>query len=443
MILNDRAYLLLLFIMLSFGLAAQPMVRQVKISEGDSTHFLLYGYDANGKVTYERRQIEADRKLVNVEQTEWLSLGDTLQLQRKSVWKEGKWQAVHLISTRYHGGKLVVENHSTITNQIENVYKSKLLSLTAAGDEYHYFQLKNNQLQRTKMVSLLRAGNGSFSEVQFFYEADTLFSKLTTTQLKDSIGRTDSILTEYHVFSDNTTERTLTRLFYHNNDTLVHTQLTRTWNQPAAVWENDSKIEYFYTPEGSIALEVYANFREMRWIPAHRYVYSYNPEGVLSEKILYASIYRQWRKLSTINYSDLMEGFPRMVQSTYNFWGGTTGKAVSTDLEFYFNGSIVVRRAHTVQIEYLIHSAVDPAESNSDQKLVVFPNPSNGILFMGEPTSLIRSWELYDLQGRRILSTVANYPVNNIDISTVPAGMYLLRLIDSSNQLHQQKITKY
>ena len=129
------------------------------------------------------------------------------------------------------------------------VLQQQLSPLYSGGDEYHYFQLKNNQLQRTKMVNWLRSINGSFSEVQFFYEADTVFAKLTTTQLKDSIGRIDSILTEYHVFSGNTTERTLTRLFYYNHDTLVHTQLTRFWNQPAAVWENNSKIEYFYTPE--------------------------------------------------------------------------------------------------------------------------------------------------------------------------------------------------
>lgn len=422
---------------------SQPKVRQLKISEGYLTHYYLYTYDANGKIIYERKQLENNGIRTNVEQTEWLTLGDTVALQRKWLWVDGAWKATHQIKSRYLDSRLLAEEHANLNNGQETVYR-KMIRLTSVPEE-EFYGLVGNELVLTQKTRTLAENANRKKVIQNYYSVGSVHSPTATTStsyVMDSRGRIDSVLTEIAP-PGMEPEKYLTRHFYRGNDTLPVSIQVRKWNPLAYVWENQSRTRYEYSGNGRLLEEVYEYFREMRWIATHRYVYSYYPEGVLQEKTIYGSIYRQWRKLSTISYDDVAEGFPRNVRSTFNFWGGTTGSDAITDIPFYFNGSQVLKRASSVGIEYLMPSKVDDVSVDDDVKVVLFPNPSDGLLFMTEPNRLIRMWEVYDMQGRRLLHYQPSFPVNRIDISILPAGMYLIRLLDSENQYHKQKITKY
>ena len=428
---------------LTFLVVAQPMVRHLKISEGYTTHFYLYTYDSKGQIIYERKQLETNGQLTNVEQTEWLMLGDTVGLQRKWLWTNGEWKVVHQIKSRYNNFQKTVEEYANLNENNETVYK-RIIRHNFTSD-YDYYGLIGNELKLLQTIRTLPEGNTRKKVFQNYYSG---YSGLTptaasiTTYSFDQAGRTDSILIEVAP-PGYSQEQYLVRMFYNGNDTLPRVIQVRKWNPLSYVWDNQSRTSYRYLPDGNLAEEVYEYFREMRWIATHRYAYIYYPEGVLQEKTIYGSIYRQWRRLSTIEYRNLTGGYPRTINSTFNFWGGTTGSDAITDIPFYFNGSSVVKRASSVEIEYQFASQVDNPQDGDEREVVVYPNPTNGLLFMAESHLLIKSWEVYDMQGRRMHYQQPGYPVNRIDISSYPAGMYLIRIMDSENHYHMQKITKY
>jgi hypothetical protein len=425
---------------------AQPVVQQVKISRGDVTELYLYSYDPSGALVYERKQVNENGQLTNKMQTEWLSMADTLHLQRQWMWKDGKWNVSHLIRTRSRDGRWFSQERILIDDDgMEQVYlRNELVSTMPDLVVQHEFNRVNNQLVLTRVIQKKMEQDRVVREVQQYFAADTVYATYSTSSSVDSLGRVDSLLIEIHSHDTGKTEKYKTRRFYNSADTLVAIELNRRWNALAEVWENQTRTEYRYYPDGQLAEEQYAYFGEMRWVFTHRYLYEYYPEdGVLRSKGVYRTIYRQWRKMSTISYDNLSEGYPRLVHSTYNFWGGTTGSDATTDIAFYFNGQSMIRKGHSVEIEYRIPNVIVELPNERNRAAVVYPNPSDGLLFMIDQGITLRSWEVFDMQGRLISSLRPDYPVNRIDITSIPVGMYLLRIIDSTNKLHIQKITKY
>lgn len=428
---------------LSTMAVTQPKVHQIKISEGFTTHFYLYTYDSNGQLIYERKQIDTNSQRTNVEQTEWLMLGDTVGLQRKWTWNNGEWKVVHQIKSRFTNSIKTSEEFAHLNDGLESVYKRMIRH--NSNPDYDFYGLAGNEL---KLIQTVRTNQETATRKKVNHTYFSGYSGLiptassSTTYVTDSLGRTDSILSEFAAPGQES-EKYLIRTFYTGTDTIPSVIQVRRWNPLTYIWENQSRTSYKYTPEGKLAEELYEYFREMRWIATHRYSYSYYPEGVLQEKTIFGSIYRQWRRLSTIEYGNISEGYPRTVRSAYNFWGGTTGSDAITDIPYYFNGLSVSKKASAIEIEYLSPSKVEIPMNDDSPKVVLYPNPSNGLLFMAESHLLIRSWEVYDMQGRRLQQFQPDYPSNRIDISTYPAGMYLIRLVDSENQYRMQKITKY
>lgn len=425
------------------GVSAQPVVRQVTVSDRDATHYYVYSYDSAGKVIFERKQTEENGIRKNIEQTEWLANGDTLKLQRLWKWKEGNWEIAHLIRTRFQNNLPVSEEHLDIENTLEKLYRRMEVKVINGQLQRHYFKREGDHLNLYKVVSLNNDESGAVIEKQFYFSSGVPTGSLITRSVRDSLGRLDSVMVESPQSIYTQQETTLTTFFYDSTSNRLLSQVSRKMHPYTAVWENEQRIDYRYWPDDQLRDETYSYFRELRWLATHRYSYDYYPDGVLKEKILSGSIYRQWRKLSTVSYTDLSQGYPRSVRSTYNFWGGTTGSSVSADLNFYFNGVQRIRRAHAVDIEYQTPSDVEEVIANVAASNFVYPNPTDGILFMREATEWINSWEIYDLQGRKLLSQYyQSMPMNRIDISALSSGIYLLRVLTTDQKLYMQKITK-
>ncbi|MBK7524614.1 MAG: T9SS type A sorting domain-containing protein [Saprospiraceae bacterium] len=59
-----------------------------------------------------------------------------------------------------------------------------------------------------------------------------------------------------------------------------------------------------------------------------------------------------------------------------------------------------------------------------------FPNPANEILNIQSNTTEIKFLEIYHIAGHKILETNKN----EIDIKTLPPGMYLVRIMDKNQK---------
>ena len=60
--------------------------------------------------------------------------------------------------------------------------------------------------------------------------------------------------------------------------------------------------------------------------------------------------------------------------------------------------------------------------------LTIAPNPTSGIIRLGELLTEPTDWEVNDLTGRRLLSGRLQTGEGQISIAALPGGMYLLRV---------------
>lgn len=73
-------------------------------------------------------------------------------------------------------------------------------------------------------------------------------------------------------------------------------------------------------------------------------------------------------------------------------------------------------------------------------KFVIYPNPTNGILYFYTENNPISSVEIYNDMGKKILEV--NTDTASIDISNLNAGVYFCRMMTSDNIVEFQKIIK-
>lgn len=75
-----------------------------------------------------------------------------------------------------------------------------------------------------------------------------------------------------------------------------------------------------------------------------------------------------------------------------------------------------------------------------NQKIVLFPNPTEGIFSIQSNKSIIKSVELYDTVGKKVEHFKSNF--NYVDIKNLNSGIYFCKIIDTENKINYQKIIK-
>ena len=81
----------------------------------------------------------------------------------------------------------------------------------------------------------------------------------------------------------------------------------------------------------------------------------------------------------------------------------------------------------------------------NDATLTVYPNPTNDLLFVELAGAEIANIVLYDLQGRvveTLRATSLQGATTTINLKSVPAGVYVLRVTDENNHTYHQRIIK-
>ena len=112
----------------------------------------------------------------------------------------------------------------------------------------------------------------------------------------------------------------------------------------------------------------------------------------------------------------------------------------NTDYSIQFWVDAVLSRAAGPDYEITLTSEQTLSLENYHlDQLAVVPNPTtNGIHIKNLNTSLIQSVELFSIEGKQVLTTKENY----IDLSNFDAGLYLLKITDSSNKSKIKKVVK-
>ncbi len=84
----------------------------------------------------------------------------------------------------------------------------------------------------------------------------------------------------------------------------------------------------------------------------------------------------------------------------------------------------------------------DIFDKQNNSNLKIYPNPTKGILFIENNSFEINEIEIYDLYGKLILKKEIRNIKENINLTSLPAGVYFLG-IKNENSYYLQKIIKY
>lgn len=386
----------------------------------------------------EIKQLYEGGLYVPLTKTEWIYSGTVPVQQRSCKWMSGKWVALNMIDLEFEGARKKREILYAYPNGFQTAIMSEI---------YHY---QTDKLSRILTYAGRPESGDIIKEINFTYNnVDSLELKelwvfqadanlyITTRLTYNELGMNDSVITKTHDQSG-LIEANLSLQFYDNQQRMT-VQIQKKLNLFSGRWENKAKTEFEYDSTGRINNEYLYGNSGMFWSPNTRFEYLYDSFENLKQKSVYQAIYRQWRKIFTVDYSNIFNKKPSLMESTYNFWGGNTGDPVTSIIPFYFNDDLVLMRAQKIELKYIY----DPTylSQNHENRLHVYPNPSSGIFYVNTQHQQIESWEVFNLKGMMIKKERNTFHTGMIDLTGLPEGAYLLRVLTADKQVLNQKVT--
>lgn len=113
---------------------------------------------------------------------------------------------------------------------------------------------------------------------------------------------------------------------------------------------------------------------------------------------------------------------------TYTITGQTPGATINYAVKFAFAGGLAVTR----YVSYVVGSSCSlSVDSSSDLMQFTFPNPTNNFVIISSNLTIDKV-EIFNLFGNRVINCDAN--TNNIDISSLSKGIYLLTVYSGSQK---------
>lgn len=419
------------------------LVREIVAHENDSVFRYSYFFDDNKNKVVENKYYVSDNNVsYPLLRTEWIYETTNCVQVRKQKWQEGNWETIYLIESEYLNNikqkeKYIAVNkkteriEKTIVNRYENGKLSHVDNNRGAEADHIIEQSAGYSYDNSDRVLSMQidAGPGSGNQLQqnFQYE----YNKIT--------GKLDSLLYQEKK-QGAITDQQLSLFYYDKDNGNLLSQVQKKWNQNTSKWESYSKSEFAYNINGKLVEEIYSSFSGYFWNSIMRYVYNYDNRGLLQSKIMYQPIYRQWRKMYTIEYSNIENDQPNLMESKYNFWGGNTGEYVNNFIPYYFNGEISIMEANRLELKYTTDITVVTNSSFDTGWLKIYPNPSNGVFYINTQNYYIESWEVFNVNGIRLKGDVNHFRTGVVDLAEFPDGIYMIKATTNDNQILKQKI---
>lgn len=80
---------------------------------------------------------------------------------------------------------------------------------------------------------------------------------------------------------------------------------------------------------------------------------------------------------------------------------------------------------------------------NTLDKVQIYPNPvTSGKIYINAETNSVKAIELYDMLGKRILTTEMNGYQKELNVSNLKAGVYILKLSEKNNSITRKIVIK-
>ena len=421
------------------------LITQLKVIDNDTTFRFLYYYDSNNNKVLETKYYLNDNLWVKMSQTEWLYNNNKCEIQRERVFISNDWETIYEINYTYEDEKLISESHFKFVNEMSEQYK--ILQFNYEGSKLktkkEFYNIngqlilkqiiennyENNLLASTsiKKISSIQA---EAAEYRFNFEYNAAGDLKTETMEEKS--------------PDNIWKNVEKVNWYYNNSEKVSSQRTKKWNSFINVWENYAMINYEYNDNKQIITEIYYKWSSMFWERTIQYLNEFNSNGSLLSTTSMLPIYRKWRTISSINYSDFLNNKANKMETVLSFWGGNSGDKISANIPFQFNNDIDIKKGNQIIISYekVDNTDISTFSILKGMNIKVYPNPSEDFFYFNPEDYNVTSWTVCDLKGQVIIENNNNVRSGIIDLTNATKGIYILKVMMPEKVLTQKIIKK-
>ena len=420
---------------------ANQLITELKVFGNDTTFRYVFLYNEAGKKTLETKYFVQGNLWVRLSQVEWLYNAGICTNQIERIWKDSDWKNSYKIDFLYVNGVFDSEVHSVYTDGSENPFKKFVCeysgsTLTSKKEFSYTNNTWNTNLQtdykyspESKVDSLLISA----------YKSGNVVQQFRMKNFYNSVGLLSSQLETVKDPANNWVNSQLINWFYTPSSTNIMSERTKKWNSEYGLWENYQRTDYEYNSANKLISETYQYWKTMFWQSDLRYDYMYDINGNEIKKTVSQPIYNQWRSLISINYSDFNENKSNLMESKYEFWGGNTGELVTSFIPYDFNNELAIQKGKKLVISYsAVSDTITSPPSVKVHSIKIYPNPSDGIYYFNMEEYAVQSWIITDLSGRIVKSHSQSVSSGVIDITEVPKGMYVLKVMTKDGQLTQK-----
>lgn len=435
--------ILLLFNSLYTSSQNSNLVTQLKVFDTDTTFRYYYFYDSNNNKALEIKYFFEDNQWKRLNQTEWIYNDNKCITQREKIYKNSDWVINYEINYTYADGLLISERHSKFLNGMEQDYK-----LTTLIYDNNLVTLRRDFIYESNKWLLTKVTENVYQNES---PETTIIKKIGITPTENQDLKLsfeyypNGMLMAQTLTIKNTENEWINQqktVWYYTSTGKVSSQRTKNWNANLSKWENESMIEYSYNGDGSFATETYYYWKSMFWERVIKYNYLYN-NGNLTKKLMQMPIYRQWRDFSSIDYNNFTNNKANQMETKLTFWGDN-GALLSTNIPFVFNNEIDIKKGNQIIISYekIDNTDISTYSFNNNMQIRVYPNPSEDVFYFNPEEYDLKSWTVFDMNGKVVLQNLMTEKSGVIDLSNVTKGIYLLQVITPNNILSQKLVRK-
>ena len=421
-------------------------VTEMIVSENDSTFRYTYAYDSFGQKVLENQEFQQNSDWVRYKQTEYQYSGQLCVKQIERSYENSTWVQHYVIDYIYENELIVSEIHtkfnaseSTPVKKIEYVY---VLSKMNNKNSYSWVL---NSWKRSEETDYLYFGNGQLQNSTITsYNADTISNQYTNKFSYDSNSRlTCQTISQKSQDGLSWINSDSINWIYVENTSFILSQRMKKWNIGDSNWVNTQRIDYVYDNSNKLLSETYQSWNLMFWSDVVKYSYEYNDVASLVKTSVFLPKYNQWRSNRFVTYSNFNDNKSNLLESRFDFWGGTQNELVSCYIPFNFNDELIIKKAKTIDITRGIYTSIATAVDSQFVKLVdVYPNPSDGVFYINMHQDQLLNWTISDLNGR-LLKKSPNIALSNVlDLSDFEPGIYFIKVVSNKTSLSLKLLKK-
>lgn len=245
-------------------------------------------------------------------------------------------------------------------------------------------------------------------------------------------------------------------LYYYVDDLLDY-EIKRIYFSDVMAWENDEKIGYTYNLDGYLTDIEHFGFNSstnmFSEFPYLKTVNTYNSEGLIEESITQVWATSQYLNTERYTYSYINGNITELVNqkwfSTDNVWVNNFRHVKvyddnNNEIEFIYENWNTSSTPDAWKGFLRIVNFWSPSVTlstdnfNKETEIVIYPNPAINYINITSAQK-INTIELYDLLGKQVLKTSQT---NQIDVSNLHAGLYLLKIHTRGKTLTKKVIIK-